>query len=449
MSSSSPVTADAAAPKVFLGTVDLPSGVLLALDPGLGKYWSHDQAPAPDEWVQTDFAITGNDAVAAGEAFDRQFDPEFIFDIPEKGLVPTTDAFAALCAERGFEAALVPMESRMPHVERAHSALVAGEGLGIAQYAGVWSVVAGGFPTGTTLTAYATPMPPGEFEGRWQRIELIDESVGLTAGEEVTSREIDGVMVDYGQFIFSDLKAFGEFRMWKSLDGLGDFVFWGVDAPALAEEMKATEVEEQLYGWKNVPMEELKALVRPVTKAIEERELRVAQDYRPHCNLEKLNAQVRSTKTETGTLTLAGSHVLGMRNSWGDGIFAVTCHYNAAGRPVRVSMELGTEKRCRLLRQVMLSSCLAFVSKSVTRDAERLHFGERDEPRGRGDSGWFFHSGTESDEEANDAEHYQAMRLGDLIDQTPGLKMCLDLPPGSLIRWDGEGYVVEEVPGDR
>ena len=242
--------ASANSSKVLLGQVDLPTGVMLILDPGLAKHWSHDQAPSGDS-QQTDFAITGKDAITAARAFDRQFDPRFLFDIPEKGIAVNKEAFEKLCAEQGLDAALVPLEKRIPHLERARSALAAHHDLGIAEYASIWSVVAGGFPTGTTLTAYATPMPPGEFENRWQRIELIDES----AGPETSSREIDGVAVDHGQLIFSDLVAFGDFRMWKSLDGLGDYVFWGPDAAALAGEMNATEVEEQLYGWKDVPMD--------------------------------------------------------------------------------------------------------------------------------------------------------------------------------------------------
>jgi hypothetical protein len=432
-------------PKVHLGTVDLPSGVLMVLDPGMGRYWKHDEVPP--NWksgVEVDFAITGRDAEAAGRAFERQFDPGFVFDIPEEGIAPLTALFEELRQKEGHEAALVPMESRMPHLQRARSALAAGDGLGIAQYAGMWAVVAGGFPQGTRLSVEATPMPPGEFAGRWQRIELTDESANVNENTKLTSREVEGVMVDYGQFLFSDLDAFGEFRMWHSLDGLGDYVIWGVDAPALAAELQAPELTGGEYGWKDLPLDELKAHVRPVAKAIEDRKLRVNQDYRPHCNLEVLNAQVRRGHPHAGTLTLADSSVVGMDNSWGDGIFAVTRHTDPAGRVVRVTMELATEKRCRMLHEVIQRSRIAFVSKSVTRDAEPLRFGERDDPRAHNDSGWFFHSGVESDEEANDPNNYVRMTLGRVIDETPGLEMCLDLPSGSLIRWEDGKFVVEE-----
>jgi hypothetical protein len=30
---------------VVLGEIDLPEGILVILDPGLGRYWRHDQAP--------------------------------------------------------------------------------------------------------------------------------------------------------------------------------------------------------------------------------------------------------------------------------------------------------------------------------------------------------------------------------------------------------------------
>lgn len=437
---SPPASNNCAAASVFLGNVELPSGVLLLLDPGLANYWKHDEEPPP--WkggADKDFAIVGPDAIAAGRAFDRQFDPRFVFDIPEKGLEQTSQAFAELCEKHGLDAILVPMEQRMPHVQRAYAALEIGDGLGIAQYAGMWSVVVGGFAPGTPLAVHATPMPPGEFAGRWKRIELIDEG----AGEEASTREIDGVMVDHGQFIFSDLEAFGQFRMWHALDGLGDFVFWGADAAALAAETTATELEGGQFGWMDVPLEDLKVLIQPVARAIDERNLRVAQDYRPHCNLERLNAQVRRGPPHAGTLTLAGSRVVGIDNSWGDGIFTVTCHADASGRVARVAFELGTEERCRRLRHVVLRSRFAVVSKSITDDAEPLHFGDRSAPDRPEDSGWWFTCGRESDEQANDPEHYTIMPLGRLIDQTPGLEMCLDLPPGSLIRREGDGFVVE------
>jgi hypothetical protein len=36
------------------------------------------------------------------------------------------------------------------------------------------------------------------------------------------------------------------------------------------------------------------------------------------------------------------------------------------------------------------------------------------------------------------------MPLGRVIDETPGLEMCLDLPPGSLIRRENGKFEVED-----
>ncbi|MFC0529888.1 hypothetical protein [Phytohabitans kaempferiae] len=66
--------------------IDTPSGVLVVLDPGLGRFWRHTRdprSPRPNDGEEIDLAITGPDAVAAGRAYDRQFDPRYLYDITE------------------------------------------------------------------------------------------------------------------------------------------------------------------------------------------------------------------------------------------------------------------------------------------------------------------------------------------------------------------------------
>jgi len=73
------------AESVVLGEINTPSGVLLVLDPGLGRFWRHGAQPCSPRRAdgdETDIEIVGPDAVAAGRAYDRQFDPRYLFDIP-------------------------------------------------------------------------------------------------------------------------------------------------------------------------------------------------------------------------------------------------------------------------------------------------------------------------------------------------------------------------------
>jgi len=111
--------------------------------------------------------------------------------------------------------------------------------IGVVTFNGLWAVACGGFPVTGTWPVVATSMPDGEFAGRWRCIEVV-----VAPGVEVvTTVPVQGVMVDHGQLMCVDLDALGEFRMWESLDGLGDFVFWGADAATAAETVGAQRLD--------------------------------------------------------------------------------------------------------------------------------------------------------------------------------------------------------------
>ncbi|WP_255203270.1 hypothetical protein [Myxococcus sp. AM011] len=133
---------------VDLGEVDLPEGILVILDPGLGRYWRHDEAPTsprkkdPEQW---DLRLVGRDAEAAGKAYDREFDSRFLFDRTDPQDAMTQ--FAAFAKERGFEAHAEVLKTRVPHTERTRRALEHGGGLGVVKYNGLWAVAVGGLPS--------------------------------------------------------------------------------------------------------------------------------------------------------------------------------------------------------------------------------------------------------------------------------------------------------------
>jgi hypothetical protein len=286
---------------VLLGEVEVSSGLLLILDPGLGRFWRHDGDPGSPRKADPkhcDLAIVGPDAVAAGRAYDRQFDPRYLFDVAD--VAATKKHFATFVKDRKLNGRLEQLKRRIPHLERARLAVEVGGGAGVVHYNHMWAVVVGGLPSGRALRVEATPMPEGEFAGRWRTIDVvIDGDVAVAR-----SLPVQGVMVEHGQMICADVEAFGAFRMWEPLDGLADFVFWGQDAPAIAQKFQASRLDDHNFGWVNVLDAQVHQYAQPVQDWIASQKLHAGVDYRPHCNLEKLNAQIRGNDLESGQLDL-------------------------------------------------------------------------------------------------------------------------------------------------
>lgn len=78
---------------------------------------------------------------------------------------------------------------------------------------------------------------------------------------------------------------------------------------------------------------------------------KVAVDYRPHCNLEKLNAQIRANELEVGQVLLDHAKYCGFSSRWGDGIFEVIRDFDPTGRLVRIRIDVGSEQKQTLMRR--------------------------------------------------------------------------------------------------
>lgn len=426
----------------LLGEITTPTGVLVVLDPGLARFWRHDaepRSPRRADGEDVDLRIVGPDAGAAGRAYDRQFDPRYLFDIPVAQAERIQEHFAAFAAEHGFDARAEPLPGRIPHVERAHLAVEIGEGIGVVMYNRLWAVACGGLPRTATMPILATPMPDGEFAGRWRSIDV----VVMPGAEVVTTKPVQGVMVDHGQLMCVDLNALGQFRMWESVDGLGDFVFWGADAAEAAETAGAARLSDREFGWRDIPMAELDALADRTQRLVDERGWRVAVDYRPHDNLERLNAQVRANETRSGTVMLGGVPACGFDNRWGDGIFTVSCGLSRAGELVLVRLDVGDDDRQRLLRRVWLLSRGAIVSRLVWDDQQPPRFIERASAARPNDSGWQVLSGNESEEYLRDPTNFRIIQVRHLIDRYPTFKEIVDAPVGSLFHLQDDRYVAD------
>ncbi|NNC19112.1 DUF2185 domain-containing protein [Corallococcus exiguus] len=426
---------------VELGDIDLPEGVLLILDPGLGRFWRHDSEPASPRKkapAEHDLRISGPDAEAAGQAYDREFDPRFLFD--RKDPADAAAHFEGFAREQGFDARAEVLSARIPHTERARLALEHGKGLGVVKYNGLWAVVVGGLPSSRGLKVIGMPMPPGEFGGRWRSIDIVVDG----EAEAARSEQVSGVMVDHGQLLFAGLGPMGRFRMWEPEDGLADYVFHGRDAPKLAKELGASDLGDGLYGWKDLPMDRVGEKATPLQERLEKDGLAVGVDYRPHCNLEKLNAGLRECEEDTASLVLDGARVVGCGNRWGDGIFTVSRHLDAKGRTVRVRVELGTEERQKLLRGIRLRQRKALVTRFITENGEPIRFAERSKPAAEEDSGWLFTSGLETEEYMEESGNAVIVPLRPLLGRDKELDAILDAPVGAVFRREGNGFVPEE-----
>jgi hypothetical protein len=427
---------------VVLGEIDLPSGVLIVLDPGLARFWRHDsdpRSPRRADGEDVDLAIVGPDAVMAGRAFDRQFDPRYLFDIPIDRLESWRAQFAEFVAERRFDARLELLGNRVPHTERARLAVEVGGGAGVVTYNRLWAVAVGGLPVDRPLPVMATSMPQGEFAGRWRSIDVVVDPTVEVARTEITQ----GVMVEHGELLCADLDALGEFRMWESLDGLGDFVFWGADAADLAVRVGARTLNDHEFGWTALPMAEVDTRAAETRRIVKEQGLQLGIDYRPHDNLERLNAQVRVNKSRAGMLLLNGVRACGFDNRWGDGIFTVARHLGPAGQLVRVRLDVGDDDTQRRLRRVLLMVCGATISNLVWDEGHPPRFIERMPAIRSGDSGWCVSSGAESKEFMDDPKNFRIVEVRQLVDRYPALKKVIDAPVGSLFRLENDAYVLD------
>lgn len=102
--------------KVELGTVSVPSGKLLLIDPGYLRLWCHDRPPVlPDGFLSgaeatarantsVDLRIVGRDAEAVGRAFDRQWHPLFLFDVPREAVEKIAKSVADVARPRDLDA---------------------------------------------------------------------------------------------------------------------------------------------------------------------------------------------------------------------------------------------------------------------------------------------------------------------------------------------------------
>jgi hypothetical protein len=422
-----------------LGSVRCPTGVLLILDGGLAWMWSHDRPPvlpdSPDVVAATesarDLIVRGPDALAAGLAFDRSNHPLYIYDQPAERLEALALAFRRLVTELELDASLEILAERIPHRQRVNLVLEAGGGAGAVEYHGMRAIAVSGVPRNRSLSVMGERMPAGPDEGRWRRVWI-----DLRDGDVARTRDIGHVLVDEARLMAVDADALAAWDDRNSLDGKADLAFWGRDADAIAAEVGAGPLrfagEANLFGWADLPFDDALESAQRI-RELRSADRKFAVDFRPHTHYWRVMRDVRATRTESGTLDLAGAQLCMFMTTWGDGAFPVLADLDAAGQLLRIRIDIGCHKTVERQRDMEERwfgefAKRAIVSARVARDGEPIRFLYREAPDRADDSGWRVFAGDESGEYSNAPTNAVVLPLRDLLDRDPGLKAILRTP---------------------
>jgi hypothetical protein len=261
------------------------------------------------------------------------------------------------------------------------------------------------------------------------------------------------VMVDWARLMFVDLDAVKLWQHDEPLDGLADFVFWGRGAETLAKRVAAVQLDGDTYGWRDRSVEETLKNCAHVKQIVKRLKLKVVTDFRPHSHHYQLMEQVRRSSVESGFVTLGEARACGFMTTWGDGIFEVHRDLDSSGRLLRVRIELGTDERRKLMRQVEFRwSTAALVSKKIVDEGQPVRFMYRQAPDRETDSGWRMFSGLESDAYSNNAKNIAIVPLNVFGERDKRVDRLLDAPIGSVFeRRDPEAEfepVIDWAPQD-
>jgi hypothetical protein len=342
---------------VELGEINCPSGIAVIVDMGYMRFWSGRRDPVPhvEEFTDpktkakiassADYFIAGKDAVAVARLADFQ-SFHFIYDLPSDGAETIGGKIARLASEHGLDARLEREPRRIPHRERAQRAADLGGGDFIME--GPWVGVIGTLPNTPLIVRGRRQDYGGNVGSRWAEV-----SIEVSRAHVAASVQIGYVGVDHGLILLGDAEAVGSWQHFEPLDGLYDVAFWGVVGEPLSGDLGAPPLNEG-WGWRDLGKDEAHGRMQQVRSWLgpDGPEGRLGLELRPHSHFYRVMEQIRSGSLEVGALALDGAKLLGLSTSWGDGLFPIWVERGASGAVVAIRLELGSEKRRRLMEAV-------------------------------------------------------------------------------------------------
>lgn len=332
-----------------LGVVTTHSGVLVLIDTGYLKLWSHDRVPEMPTGVLSDevatqransfvdLRIVGTDAERAGRLLDMSWNPFYVYDQPPTN-VELRSKLDKIVSEHDLDARFEVVNPRISHRQRVDLAIRQGNGAGEVQFHGVWAVAVSGVPAGEPLRVVGERCDE-QNPDRWRRVVI-----QCRPGEQFVDSHLVGLVgVDYARMLIADVDVLGLWKHNESIDGLADFLFWGRDAEQIAGKLKVPRVGDSEFGWVDVPVEEAAKNGIAVQKYRDARSLKVAVDFRPHSHHWQVMKPIRENDpTESSTTEIGNEKVCNFMTTWGDGLFQVFRDLDNAGQLVQIRIEMET-----------------------------------------------------------------------------------------------------------
>jgi hypothetical protein len=217
------------------------------------------------------------------------------------------------------------------------------------EHLGVPGVAIPHVPRDRQLPVSGLRIDAGPFVGLWQAIfvDFVDQP------HAARTVEAGRIIVDAARAGFFDVDAVAAWQHDVPVDGRADVAFWGLHAEEVARRFNAGRLEEDAFGWMDLPIQQAQQAAQALDALRNTGELRFAYDFRPHSHHYVLMKQVRSRPTESGVIGIGGQQaVCGFMTSWGDGEFPVMLDFDEAGTLTRCGIFLATELAQENLRQV-------------------------------------------------------------------------------------------------
>lgn len=191
-------------------------------------------------------------------------------------------------------------------------------------------------PRDQALDVVGVRVGRGRFADCWDHVSVV-----LARGEVASSKKLGEAGVDLARLVCIDHAALDHWQHDDSLDGRADVVFWGRDERLLANAMRAPRTKEG-YGWTDLPLAEAEAMADAIARKKAENKWLLASDFRPHSHHFYALAAARNNPSGAGQLELAGTQLVLLFTSWGDGVFPVYLDLDPHDRPLRVRIQFAT-----------------------------------------------------------------------------------------------------------